>query len=665
MRRNSWSAFALAATLATGTAALAQEGGGAADDPRGDAPEVTAPVIVTATRIEQEVAESGSSASIVDAEQIRARGHDEMQEVLRTVPGLHVARVGGRGSQTTLFIRGGESDHAVVSIDGYQINRDGGFFDWNKVFTLGIERVEVVRGAGSAPHGSDALSGTVNMILRKGEGDPRASVSFEAGSFSTYRERLDLDGRIGRLSFALSAANLDQIDGRFTHSDLHQASAVGRFDFEVAPDTSVKFDFFHFHDRAQINAAFVPPRFGPEDPNATREEDVVLTALEGRHAPTRWCELTLALSRFWQDPQFVDGPDPNEPFDDLRQRTRITRHTADLGARFAVVDASWAQVESLVGFEFEHEFVHDTSVFLSFDAFPPFPVHSESRENRENRAVYLSNVVRLWDRVTLELGGRFDNNAEFGEDTTARTALSYRHVETDTRLHASWGKGIKEPTFFETFDARFGNPRLGPETGRSWDVGIEQTLWDERIKVDVTYFNSRLDDLIQFRVLSPFPFAADFVNAGKAKNDGVEVSWRFAPIEELVFEGSFTHLNTEAVKSNDPENVSFTEGEDLLRRPDETVSAGITARPFEGLTLNLSWLHVGEREDGRFDLFPATRVTLDGYDKLDFAAEYRFDFGLRLFGVVENLTGEDYEEALGFPGEEWNVLAGVGHEFRF
>ncbi len=635
------------------------------DDARDEAPEVLAPVIVSATRLEEEQAVTASSVTVVDAVRIRERGHDEAQEVLRTVPGVHVVRIGGRGGQTTLFVRGGESDHTLVLLDGFQINRDGGFFDWNKALTNGLERVEIVRGAGSAPHGSDALAGTVNLVLRRGEGDPTAFASFEAGTFSTFRERLDFQGQIDKFRWSASASNLDQNDARFDHSDLDQQSFIGRFDFDFSQETTVKLDVFQAYDRAEINSAFVPPLFGPEDPNSDREEDVLLTAMEARHRVAKGCELRLALSRYRQDPQFVDAPDPAEPFDDFRQHTTIVRDTIDLGAALDLVDASWIQLQTLVGFEFEKESVHDTSAFLSFDTFPPAVVHAEAREHRENRGVYLSNVVRLWKRVTLELSGRFDNNTEFDENRTARAAGSYLHAATDTRLHASWGKGIKEPTFFETFDSQFGNPALTPETGRTYDVGIEQKLWDDRITLDLTYFNSRLDNLIQFRVLSPFPFTADFINAGKAKNDGIEVSWSISPIEELTLEGSFTHLNTEAVKSNDPGNVSFTQGEDLLRRPDETVWAGLTGRPCKGLALSLSWHHVGEREDARFDLFPATREQIDPYDKFDFAGEYRFDFGLRLFGVLENLTGQDYEEALGFPGEEANFLGGIGYDVSF
>lgn len=637
---------------------------GAQDDVRPPAPTVAPPLIVTATRIEQEADASGSSVSVIDADEIRARQHDEVQETLRSAPGIQVVRIGTRGAQTTLSVRGGETDHTLVLLDGFQINEDGGFFDWDRMSTDGIGHVEIVRGAGSAPHGSDALSGTVNLVLRRGAGTPTAAVSFEGGTYTTFRERLDLQGEVGKLHFSGVASHLSQRDGRFNHSDLEKENFVGRFDFDFSADTSVKFDVLQVRDRTQLYGNSSGPSFGPEDPDARAGEDVMLFGLEGRHRFAKWVEARVAVSRMRQSPTFKDEGDPADAFGYYRQASEFIRDTLDVSATFIPIDTDWLRLESMLGFEAEVERVHTHSRFFDFGVFDY--VRAEFKEDRDNRAVYLSNIATLFERVTLEFSGRWDDNSFFGDARTARVAGSYLHKETGTRPHASWGKGIKEPTFFESFDPQFGTPGLTPEIGRTWDAGIEQTLWEQKVKLDATYFSNRIDNLIQFRSLAFFPvFLGDYVNAGKAHNDGVEVSGTIQPIEAITLRGAWTHLNTEVVESNDPTDPSFRVGEPLLRRPENLVSAGITARPWQHLTLDLAYLHVGHRDDRSFVAGRPARETVSGYHKFDFAASYQFEFGLRLFGVVENFTDAEFEEALGFPAEGINAMGGVGYELEF
>jgi vitamin B12 transporter len=218
------------------------------------------------------------------------------------------------------------------------------------------------------------------------------------------------------------------------------------------------------------------------------------------------------------------------------------------------------------------------------------------------------------------------------------------------------GKGFKTPTFTENFYQGFitGNPDLAPEKSISWEVGFDQALWKNKLVLGATYFNQKFDDLITY-IFRPGP-QPDFENIQAAESNGIELMAFCKPGYGFTVGGNYTYLDTEVTDDGGLGGPSsyFDEGKDLLRRPKHTVS-GYVNWAWKGFQIRFDGLYVGERDDLDYqNLFSPNRVTLDEYFIVNLATSYTFNLGRRyiqdfeIFGKVENLFDEHYEEAFGF-----------------
>lgn len=261
-----------------------------------------------------------------------------------------------------------------------------------------------------------------------------------------------------------------------------------------------------------------------------------------------------------------------------------------------------------------------------------------------------------------------DDNEAFGTHDTYRLGASYR-LPTGTRLKGSWGTAFKEPTFFENFATGFvrGNPELEPETSESWELGVEQEWTAAGLSLSLTWFDQSFEDLIQFTSAPPAPDAPNYFNVAAADARGVEVGAELELPAETGLELSYTWLETDVEDAGFDQgpDAAFVEGDRLLRRPTHAARLGLHGPlPRDGsFRLDASW--VGERDDRDFSTFPAERVVLDDY--------LRVDAGLRLPllqagsagpGIeatlrVENLLDARYQEVRGFPASGRTLLAGA------
>ena len=256
--------------------------------------------------------------------------------------------------------------------------------------------------------------------------------------------------------------------------------------------------------------------------------------------------------------------------------------------------------------------------------------------------------VGLWDRLFLSGSARRDDNDIFEDATTFRTTAAYLHNETGTRLHGSYGTGVKNPTLFELFG--FGpnfvpNPDLKPEESIGWDIGVEQGFLDDRVSVDVTYFNNRITDLIQGAGNTAINLD------GTSKIQGLEVTAEARLAEGLTFTGQYTYTDGQDA-----------DGVELVRRARHLASANLAYEFLDRRAkLDLGIDYNGEQKDFQFSNFFATRtnVTLDDFVLVNLTASYELIEGLELYGRVENLLDEDYQEVLGFSNPGIGAFIGI------
>jgi vitamin B12 transporter len=613
-------------------------------------------VVTTSPTARSEDAVS-SHVTILSGERLAGLSGRSLGDALRGVPGLDVVRGGSFGAVTSVFLRGGESDHTLVLVDGVQVNQAGGGFDFADLSTDNVERVEIVRGPASALYGSDAVTGVIHIITRTGRGTPRGAVAFRTGSFGRSDWLVDLQAGTERAGYAVTVGQRrsDGILAFNNQTSQTVLSGTARLRPDSVTDIAVtlRYSDREYHFPTDGSGAVV-------DRNAFTFSDATSGRVGGRRS--FWGRLTVEAAVAFSETDGGTDDAPDSPSDTLgfygfTSLDHFSRTSGELRAHLRVAAATVT-----TGFEYEQE--GQRSFAESRSQLGPSVGKSESR--RRNRAYFVHGTGDVGG-LSVNGGARLDDNERFGRSVSwqagATWALSSR---TGTLMRANAGRALKEPTFSENFSTGFvtGNPDLDPERSTSWEVGMEQSLIGDRVSAKATYFDQRFEDLIQYTSAPPNPGDPNFYNVAEATARGVELDVG-ARASFLSGGASWTWLDTKVVDAGFDEGAgaTFVEGERLLRRPTHSWSLRIGAT-FDRFALSSSARFVGDRADRDFSSFPATPVQLDDYAWVTVGASVDvLPPGERWGGItleleVENLLDQPYEESFGFPGPGRGIYLG-------
>lgn len=596
---------------------------------------------VTATRSEVPLRELSSSLTVLTAEDFKARQIYTVAEALRIVPGVDVVRLGPLGQQTSAFLRGTNSNHVLVLIDGVEANdpsNPGGQFDFAHLTVDDIERIEILRGPQSSLYGADAIGGVIQIFTKKGQGKPKASLSAEGGSFGTYRLIGESRGQWEAWHYSLSASQLKSHG--FSAADRHflgnreddgyrNTTVSARIDLEPSSIFALSGTTRYSRAEAEIDncgGAFC------DDPNARTFTDQLFSSLSGQlNLFDGLWEPKLQLAHTFIDRNFSNPQDPANPFA-FFSRFQGEKLRLDWQNTFHL----WPEDDLLVGLADELE-------VLRSDQAP--------RRGQSTRQYYLENRLKWLERFVTSAGLRQEDPENFGDKLSWRVTQAVLFPETGTKLRASYAKGFKAPTLFQLFGPAtgfgpVGNPALKPETSRGWEVGFDQAFLNESVLLGATYFRN------DFRNLIDFVFGQGFINRAFAETEGVEVYAEARPFEFLALRGSYTYT-----RSDDEDNHR------LLRRPSHKGSFDANFKLWEGAHLHLNVLAVGTRDDFDFNVFPRQRVRLASYALVNLAASYRVNKYLEVFGRLDNLLDKRYQEAFGFAASRIAGFGGVRLSF--
>jgi vitamin B12 transporter len=601
-------------------------------------------IVVTANRGETPAAEVASSISAVDREQIERRRYRSALDALRDLPGVQVVGGGGAGGVTSVFLRGADSRHTLVLVDGVEMNDPSsptGAYDFALLPAHDVERIEVLRGPQSTLYGSAATAGVIQVFTRGGGGPARMSLEAEAGSADARHFEASASGEAGPVRAFASAsrrsaggisATAPRLGG-VEADGFESTSFAGRADWRAAEAAALGLVVRLRRDDVDLDQGGFA---GADDPNFASRAEELSARLEGRLEllDGRWSQ-TLAATLARHDRSTRDEPDPARPedrstgaFDGARWRLEWLHRLELTGGRVSA------------GVETEVE--RARSRFESESAFGPFESVFPEESARTTGAWVQHEGRRGGTPLAWSVGARLDAHERFGTAATWRVA-PVLSLGGQTRLRATWGTGFLAPTLFQLFDPQFGDPELDAEESRGWDAGLERDLFDGRARIAAAWFSTRFDDLIAFE------FPDGYRNAGAARAEGVEATASAWPAESVRLAASYTHTRTEG-----------PDGEELLRRPRHRAEVTLAWDP-GAAALAVTARYVGDREDLDFSAFPAERVTLDAYTVVRVAAAWRIDPRLELFGRLENALDESYEEVLGFgaPGRALHLGLGV------
>jgi len=501
-------------------------------------------IVITAARMEQERGRTGPTVSIVGPDDLEKRAVRLAAKGISVVAGAYVNMGGPPGSPTSLFLRGAGSNQTIVYLDGVQANDPtiGGQFNFYDLTVDNVERIEVLRGSASTLYGSDAIGGVVNVISRRGRGDPTFRGNLEVGSFGYWRVAAGGRGQVGPVDFSLDLSRL-HIDNELPNNEFDDTTFAGTLGYEIIEGLRIELRGRYIDSAARDPWDFPFGLQIEEDPNIYRDRTTTLGAIGVRHDVTDRFSYRVDASLFVVDSRFENGPDaPGDPPEFVSEsRGEITNVTAIGDYRDAEL-TEFLGGAALLGFEYEAQ----RSESEQESAFGPAPPIDRTVRNRALFGLLEATIV---EDLFLSGGVRRDDNSFFGDKTTFSASGLYHLVSTGTRFRANYGEGFRAPTPVEFDDPFVGNPDLRPEESVSVDFGVEQDLLDGELNLTLTAFQLSVDDLI----------AWDFdtgrlENFRRTRTRGLEFAGQYAITPEILTRGWYTY--------QDPKNLDAPDGAD-------------------------------------------------------------------------------------------------------
>jgi vitamin B12 transporter len=698
---------------------------------------VSQAVTVTATGTPTPEAQIGASVTLLPADEYSDKL--DVQEALRLVPGAQVTQNGQRGAESDLFVRGGNSDANKVLIDGIPANDIGGAVDFGVLAATGIDQIEVLRGPNSALYGSDALAGVVSMSTARGITPlPELTYAIDGGNFGSYRQEGKLGGSYKQFDYFSDFARFDTAN-EIPDSSFHNGTYAGNFGWTPGTNTE-----FRATVRRLATAVGLPNAiqlYGIPDAAGQRDQQLFIGATFQQQTTRRWHNL-LRYGGLRLRSQYTDYAPTGIPYDSPIEGPEYigapvtlrgtNGYTVSGQAIFQYVqpypnqfitstdrDFVYAQTEyqvkpqltALFGFRYEAERGFTQPNF----EVPP--------ADRGNYSYTLQLAGSLANRFYYTVGSGIENNAVFGVAGTPRASLAYYLLRPDTsklfsgtKIRANFGTGIKEPSISDAgtslfsllqtlangaqLISQFHIAPIGAEQSKTYDGGVEQSLFDGRAKLAITYFHNEFTHLIEFvptqgliefgvppsiadSLLGGSQFGAT-VNSQAFRAQGAEGEVEYRMGRNLMARGGYTYLDAVVQRSftSDAIGPSFNTASNFSTIPIGIFSPLIGARPFRRApqsgymavlyhhsrwTASLTGTFVGRRDDSDFlydenggtSLLLPNRDLDAAYQKLDLGGSYQVNREVNVYADLQNVLDRHYDEAFGYPALPFTFRSGI------
>lgn len=607
-------------------------------------------VVISATKTLSNSIELANSISVIDSVQISNSNSNNVFNVLKNETGISFTGQGGNGTLSNLYIRGANSSHTLVLIDGVEVNLTNdpsGVYDFSALPIDNIDRIEILRGPQSTLYGSDALAGVINIITKKGSGSSKFSLLTEGGSYNSYKAQLGVNGSLQKLNYSIALSRTGS-DGFSNASEKYGNTEKDGYTFNNLSSIigyniteNAEVNLYTRFTKSESDYDQFGGAFG-DDPTYVFNQEEFFVRGEGK---------VKSLNGMWDQKLGISF------FRNVRKYSYDTSasnifysHSLYDGRKYKLDWQNDFQItESNLltgGVDFEYEEM--SSEYFSFN-YVGLPDYASIFPLRNSKTIsgYLQHQINIDKRFFASIGLRVDDHNQFGSQFTYRFAPAYLILETSTKIKATLGTGFKAPSLFYLYDSSYGNEKLNPEKSFGWDIGVEQFLSQDDFSIGVTYFNNKFSDMFGFDNVT-----FKTININKAETNGVEVFTKAIFFNSLIVKANYTYTKALDKSENTP---SFDQK--LLRRPENKIGLLIDYSFLQKAGINSEFIWVGSRED--FDFSTFTRVEMKNYLLVNFAAHYNLFNFLRLNVRIENLLDTDYEEVFGYGTAGLSFYGGI------
>jgi vitamin B12 transporter len=594
--------------------ALAQDEGQASHD--------LGTIVFSANRTPTEAAAVGSAVTVITRSDIEKSGETTVQDLLARVPGLGFSQTGPTGSTTTMEMRGLGARYVLVRVDGIDIadpTQPQAGPSLQHLLLGDIERIEVLRGSQSALYGGTAVAGVVDITTRTAaEQGIHHSAAVGGGTYGTGLARYGVTAATDALDLAASFqrfhtsgfSSADERNGNGERDGYDNATASATAGYRVNESLRL----------------FASARYSRHDSDY---DDYVYDWSTGRSrpadesGPSRFHTTGTELSaRIGADFDLFDGRLKNtiavqrydmqrDAYDSYPGRYEGRRTKVEYLGNFSVTDT----IGLAVGLDRTAESA-DTSGGVD--------------GSMANIGAFVQGSWKPFDGVTLTAAQRDDHHSTWGEHPTQRLTAAWDVTDT-TKLRTSWGTGFRPPSLYELYAPSYGNANLDPEESRSIDFGIDQSFWDRRGQVSLTWFDIDTENLIGYDTTT----WAYTQTPGTSNSRGVEISGRLKVFDALTLGAGYTL--TEAVDAA---------GDRLLRVPRNKATANATLKVNERTNVTLAGTWVSDSVDT--DYWVGSVRRLPDYFLLDASVTWALDDHVSLKLTGKNLLDTRYETVWGY-----------------
>lgn len=594
-------------------------------------------VVVTPSRTSENIKGTTSEVTVFGNKDITQSNELEVKNIIRETLGTDVVQTGSFGGTTSVFLRGTSPGQSRIMIDNVRVYdpiATDASYDIAHLTLDNVDRIEIVRGPQSVLYGSDAMGGVINIITQKGEGKPTVSASFSNGTYDSHNSAFESKGRIDKLSYSFAASRyysrgISKLRDTSERDPYENTSVSLRTEYDLDTKNTIGLTGRFTNATYEYDDSFGLR----DDPDLKGRQKQMIFSNYWESRFTDFWKQKLQLSYMGNFRRDSDDKDAEFPTDYLRDwyngenyqidwQNTLKLHQFDT----VVCGLDWQRESGEYYYFSEYSYLGAT--YSSETRFPK--VFSRTK------GYYLENLVNIDDRFHLNTGVRIDDHSYAGVKRVYKADTSYL-FGSGTTIKGGWGTAYKAPTLYQLhaqpvpFMFGGGNPNLQTEESQTYEIGVEQGLFQNRLRFGTTFFHTQLTNLIDAKYDPVTFFTPQYSNIGKARIYGWENTVNLNPLDALKIDVGYTWQDTED-KSN---------GDELLRRPKNKASLTLGYVPNNKWDMNLRLAYVGRRSD-------VGNLLLKAYIKTDLNINYTFNSCFTVFFKIDNLTGASYREVFNY-----------------